>query len=96
MAQIMVTAAQLENTRAQLKNYVKQFENKIEETDWDVSSLKSMWEGDAADAFQASYKKDSAQLRKALAGLNTYDKALQQAIANYKKTEAQNVKNAHF
>lgn len=94
MAQIQVTAAQLQDTKAQLGALISKLDSKIDETTSTVTSLKSMWEGDASDAFQQSYKQDEQKLKQSVQGLKTFENALSNIISQYQSTESANTRIA--
>lgn len=94
MAQIQVTASQLNEKKSEIAKLNKQLKNAIDETDSIVRQLKNEWLGDASDAFQASYKSNSNKLMQATEGVNSYIRALENIIQKYKSTEAKNVKIA--
>lgn len=95
MAEIQVTASQLSDSQAQLKSFNNQLKTTIEDTDNIVRQLKNDWEGDASDAFQASYTSISQKLMRATDGINTFITALENIISQYKQTEAMNVNIAN-
>lgn len=95
MAQIQVTASQLSDSQAQLKNFNSELKSAIEEADNMVRQLKNDWEGDASDAFQASYTSNSQRLMRATEGIQSFITALENIIAQYKQTEAANVNIAN-
>ena len=95
MAQIQVTASQLADCQAQLKSYNKELKSAIEEADNIVKQLKNDWEGDASNAFQATYASNSQKLMQATDGIQAFIAALENIITQYKQTEAANVNIAN-
>lgn len=94
MAQIQVTVAQLNDVENQLRKLNQRLKNEIEETDQIVAQLKNEWEGDASDAFQASYKSDSRKLLQAAEGIDSYIASLDRIGNKYHVTEARNTQIA--
>lgn len=95
MAQIQVTASQLSDSKTQLNSLNSQLKSTIDDTDAIVRQLKNDWEGDASDAFQASYTSNSQKLVRATEGIQSFISALENIISQYKQTEAANVNIAN-
>ena len=91
MAQIQVTVAQLSEVEARLKKLNARLKSEINDTDAIVGQLKNEWEGDASDAFQASYKSNSQKLMRAADGIDTYITALDRITDKYTATEMKNI-----
>ncbi len=95
MEQIQVTVSQLSDSGAQLKSLKTQLKSMIDETDSIVNQLQNDWEGEAADAFQSSYKTNSQKLNQATEGIQSFISALDRILEEYKRTEANNVRIAN-
>ena len=91
MAQIMLTASQLEGKIQEMTKFKKDYDQDVNDANQIVSQIKNGWEGDASDAFQAEFKQIYTKLQKAGMGLDSYLKALNKILAEYKSTESKNV-----
>lgn len=95
-----VTAAALRKTAEELRDLNSQYKAKVENLAEVEQELRSMWEGEANQAFQRAFAKDKVSLDKYYAVINVYIEALIQSAADYEKAEAQalniiNSKAAH-
>lgn len=91
MATIQVTASELNGKKEELASMNKQLKSQIEDLLNIANSLKSDWEGDASDAFQANCKQIAEKMLNATEGVNTYIQALGSIIQEYKRAESKNV-----
>ncbi len=94
MGQIQITVSELESKKAQLLNLHSAAMDEVEQTNTIVQNLKAEWEGDASDAFQASYQEKSMRLIQALEVLKGIIDSLDRIIATYSETEATNTRLA--
>lgn len=90
MAMIQVTASELNGKKDELSSLNKTLKSSIEEVTELVNSLKSDWEGEAADAYQTSTKKVAEKLMHATEGIESYITALGRIVEAYKQTESRN------
>lgn len=94
MGQIQVTVAEMEEKKNQVNQLISQILEEIEETSQIVNALNSEWEGDASEAFQQSYRTNSARLLAAVEALRKFVQVLDKIIETYIRTEAMNAKIA--
>lgn len=91
MAEIKVTAAQL-NTKAEeleaLNNQFKSTVNSLEETE---AALAGMWDGEAKDAFHQAFTNDKTQMNNYYNAIAQYVNVMRQIAAKYAQAEATNV-----
>ncbi len=95
MSSIVLTPAQLEAKKSELISLSKSLDSQISELQGIIRALKAVWEGDAADAFQARGVEELRRLEVMLAVFNSYISALDKALAQYKETERINVSLAN-
>lgn len=94
MGQIQITVSELESKKAQLLNLHLAAMDEVEQTDTVVQNLKAEWEGEAADAFQASYQEKRMRLLQALEALKGIINSIDRVIQTYSETEAANIRLA--
>ena len=91
MAEIKVTASQL-NTKAEeleaLNNQFKSTVNSLEETE---AALAGMWDGEAKDAFHQAFNSDKTQMTNYYNAIAQYVNVMRQIAAKYAQAEATNV-----
>lgn len=91
MSEIKVTAAELKSKKEELASLNKSYKSQLEQLKTTMTQLDAMWDGDAQDAFKATFNKDQANLMQYYTLINKYCKALDQIIAAYTKAERTNV-----
>lgn len=94
MAQYEVTSAQLNNVKSQLSTYNEQFIQRVRDLERTQQDLKSMWQGDANNAFDAAFNSDKEQWTKFASLMQQYIEALGKIAEAYDKAEAVNVETA--
>lgn len=94
MAIIRVTAAQLKTGAEELRNLNQQFKAAVSDLESTESSLNSMWEGDARNAFHQAFTNDKTQMDNFFNAIEVYAQRLEAAAAKYEQAEAQNTEIA--
>ncbi len=94
MAEIMVTSASLEAKATELETFNNDLKTLIEQLSTDEQTLSGMWEGDARNAFHASFERDKAQVYSFYHAIASYVNALRTIAKEYNKAEATNVQTA--
>ena len=89
MAIIRVTAAQLKTGAEELRNLNQQFKAAVSDLESTESSLNSMWEGDARNAFHQAFTNDKTQMDNFFNAIEVYAQRLEAAAAKYEQAEAQ-------
>ena len=87
MALIKVTASQLKSQAEQLKSLNVRFREatgKLQETEL---ALKSMWEGEANDAFHKAFSSDKVQMDNFYNAIEMYVAKLQTIAQKYEQAE---------
>lgn len=94
MAQYEVTSAQLNNVKNELSTYNEQFIQRVRDLERTQQDLKSMWQGDANNAFDAAFNSDKEQWTKFASLMQQYIEALGKIAEAYDKAEVVNVETA--
>lgn len=95
MAEIMVTAAQLQKKADELNRYNTQFKKKVDSLEQTETSLMGMWDGDAKEAFHNAFNRDKINMQNFYNAIAQYVNVLQQIAASYAKGESQNINTAN-
>lgn len=90
----MLTASQLEAKKEELSSLNSTLKTQIKELQMQIKSLDAEWEGNAADAYKARSQKDIGRMENLCSVIDSYVKALDTIIAEYKKAESMNVATA--
>ena len=88
MAQYEVTSAQLTNVKNELNSYNEQFIQRVSDLEAKQQELKSMWQGDANNTFDAAFNSDKDQWKKFATLMQQYIEALAKIAAAYDKAGA--------
>jgi len=91
---IQLTESSLKKAKSDLESLNKQLRADIKNLDSTEKSLQGMWTGDAAKAFDATYKKDGASFEQFVQLVDKYVNALDQIMTLYEKGEKKNVETA--
>lgn len=91
MAQFGVNLAKLEQCLSDLKRDHKDFSSEVENLCTSEKTLSGKWEGDAKDAFESAFTKDTTYMNNFGKLLGEYENALQQVIDAYRTAESTNV-----
>lgn len=91
MATIMLTVSQLIEKKEELSSLNKETVKTIEEFTSVGKSFSADWEGDAANAFQEQIKQIAERLSAGINGVESYIKALDTIIQQYRAAEQKNV-----
>ena len=91
MAQYEVTSAQLTNVKNELNSYNEQFIQRVSDLEAKQQELKSMWQGDANNTFDAAFNSDKDQWKKFATLMQQYIEALAKIAAAYDKAGADEV-----
>ena len=94
MAIIRVTTAQLKTGAEELRNLNQQFKAAVSDLESTESSLNSMWEGDARNAFHQAFTNDKTQMDNFFNAIEVYAQRLEAAAAKYEQAEALNTEIA--
>jgi len=94
MGVIMLTSSQLSAKKEELSSLNSTLKEQINELQMQIKSLDSEWEGNAADAYKARAQKDIGRMENLCQVVDSYVKALDTIIAEYKKAESMNVATA--
>ena len=94
MAEFTVTASELNTKAAELERLNNQLNQKIEALQTEEGSLKTMWEGDAKEAFSNSFNQDKAKMMLFHTEIGKYIQALRVIAAKYEVAERTNVATA--
>lgn len=94
MAEFTVTATELNNKAGELERLNKSLEQKIQALEQENSSLASMWEGDAKEAFSTSFTADKAKMMLFHTEIGKYVASLRNIAAKYQAAESANVATA--
>lgn len=87
---IQLTATQIKKLIDDLREWVRQLIAKIKILMQIAAQLLAMWEGDAAKAFDAVFKKEVVVFEKFAKLVEGYAAALESILNTYKVTEARN------
>lgn len=85
---IRVSAAELIAKANELKNLNAQFKARIAELETTEESLRTMWEGQANDAFHTAFTNDKVQMTNFYNAIEVYVMRLQEIAENYQKAES--------
>lgn len=94
MAEFTVTTETLTQKAEELNKLSSDMTTKAAELTAIVSSLDSIWEGDAHDAFKGNFEKTRSALANYSAMIAKYCAALGEISGEYGKTEASNTQIA--
>lgn len=94
MAEFIVTAQEVRNKAAELRKINEQYKSTVENLKSEVARLSGMWEGEAHDSFDASFKKDSINMDNFYTAIGDYCVKLDDIAVNYNNAEARNVATA--
>lgn len=88
---IMLSAAQLAAKKTKLEMLNAKFALECAKLDLNAAQLDASWDGDAADAFKAGYKKDKESYTKFNNLVKNYTETLETIIKNYEAAEKKNL-----
>lgn len=95
MAEIMVTAAQLQSKAEVLNQYNTTFKSKVDSLEQTETALMGMWEGDAKEAFHNAFNRDKINMQNFYNAIAQYVNVLQQIATKYAQGENQNINTAN-
>jgi len=87
---IRVSATQLIARANELKNLNAQLKNNIAELETTEETLRTMWEGEANDAFHTAFTSDKIQMTNFYNAIEIYIYRLLEIAAKYQQAEATN------
>lgn len=87
---ITVNTAQLRTKASDLRSQNAQFKAQVDSLNTQESSLNSMWDGDANDAFHAAFQKDITQMNNFYNAIEKYVSSLEEIAKQYDSTEQAN------
>jgi WXG100 family type VII secretion target len=91
---IQVTTNTLTTKANELKNLNSQFKKNVETLRTQESSLNSMWEGEAKDAFHSAFTSDATQMDNFYNAIEKYVASLLEIVAKYEAAEKKNLSTA--
>ncbi len=91
---IRVSAEQLIARANELKDLNTQFRSTVTELESTEETLRSMWEGDANDAFHRAFTSDKVQMTNFYNAIELYVYKLLEIAAKYQQAEATNTEIA--
>lgn len=94
MGSILVTASRLREGATQLKMMNGKWMKEAENLNTTEASLKSMWEGEANEAFHAAFMRDYGQFQALYSVVEQYASALNLIAERYEQAEAANMQIA--
>ncbi len=95
MAEIKVTATQLNAKAEELEGLNNQFKNTVNALEETEVALAGMWEGEAKDAFHQAFNKDKTQMDNYFNAIAQYVGVMRQIAAKYAQAESVNVATAN-
>ncbi len=94
MSFFQVTAVELRKKAEQLKGLNSRFKTDTETLQTTEQALKSMWEGEANDAFHTAFARDKGQMDRFHAVIEQFIEALLIIAAKYEAAENKNISTA--
>ena len=94
MSFFQVTAAELRKKAEQLKGLNSRFKTGTDSLQATEQTLKSMWEGEANDAFHTAFTRDKSQMDEFHAVIEQFIEALLIIAAKYETAENKNIQIA--
>ncbi|MBQ7203374.1 MAG: WXG100 family type VII secretion target [Eubacterium sp.] len=94
MSQIRVTASQLRAQAEALRTTNNNFKARVGNLESTEAQLKSMWEGEANDAFHAAFTRDKIQMDNFYNAIMQYATVLDNIATKYENAEATNTNTA--
>lgn len=91
---ITANTGQITSKAQELKQLNDRLKNQIEELISTESSLNSMWDGDANDAFHKAFAQDVVQMNNFYNAIVAYVAKLQEIVSTYEKAENANLNTA--
>lgn len=91
---ITVTTSQVEAKASELKKLNENFKKQVDELITEENALNKMWDGEANDAFHASFNKDITQMNNFYNAISNYVTKLNEIVAAYNKAESTNTSTA--
>lgn len=91
---IMVSSALLRSRAEEIDELNQQFKARVNELVEKEGTLKSMYEGDAANAFHNTFNRNKIQMDNFFNCIARYAQVLQQIAAQWERTEALNQNTA--
>ena len=91
MSFFQVTASELRKKAEQLKGLNNRFKSDTESLQTTEQALKSMWEGEANDAFHAAFTRDRGQMDQFHTVIEQFIEALLIIAAKYEAAENKNI-----
>lgn len=95
MGVMIISPAELQAKKEELSSLNSTLSSQLRDLQAQIRSLDAEWEGNAADAYRARAQKDIANMENMVRVVNSYVKALDTIIAQYKAAEHINVNIAN-
>lgn len=92
---ITANTGQIKNKAEELKQLNSNFKKQIGELISTESSLNSMWDGDANDAFHSAFNRDVTQMNNFYNAIEVYVAKLNEIVSTYEKAESTNLNTAN-
>ena len=94
MAYIQVTSSKLRKQAEQIRGLNTRFQTQVTSLEGAEQSLKSMWEGQANNAFHNAFVKDKGQMDSFYSAIEQYIAALLVITQKYEQAETKNMDTA--
>lgn len=91
MGVIRVDVTQLNSKADELEALNTQFKKSVDDLETSANSLKSMWEGEANNAFNTAFNSDKVQMNNFYNAIGMYVTNLRKVASKYQQAEATNV-----
>ena len=95
MSEIIVTSGTLRSKAEELSQMNSQFRDAVSDLTEQEEALRHQFEGEASDAFDAAFKKDTVQMQNFYNVIEQYVQKLVQIAEAYEKAEQANVSTAN-
>lgn len=94
MAEFTVTATELKNKSNELATLNNKLQQEITTLVTEENALKSMWEGEAKEAFSSAFNRDKAKMDNFHKAIQDYIQKLNMIASQYEQSERTNVATA--
>lgn len=91
MSFIQASSNDLRNRSEQLMSLNQRFKAEKENLSSNEMALKSMWEGEATEAFHIAYMRDAGQMDAFMEIINNYAQVMESIAERYESAEAKNL-----
>ncbi len=95
MSQIRVMTNELKSKIENLRSLNTQFKNAVTQLESTENNLRSMWEGQANEAFHNAFKSDKEQMYNFYSAIELYAQKLEVILSRYLQAENENIELAN-